>query len=59
MFVEYFTLINYISFAVISIAWKSFFKLGATQIIRDTLGGGGVAKVSPNITMGGGSKNVK
>ncbi len=31
--------------------------LGAIQIIRDTLGrGGGVAKVSPNITIGG--KNV-
>jgi hypothetical protein len=30
------------------------YMLGAIQIIRDTLGGGGFAKVSPNITRGEG-----
>jgi hypothetical protein len=36
------------------------FQYGAIQIICDTLGGGGLAKVSPNIAWGDGevSKNV-
>ncbi len=30
--------------------------LGAIQILRDTLGGGGFTTVSPNVTGGGGSQ---
>jgi hypothetical protein len=35
------------------------FQYGAIEIICDTLGGGGLAKVSPNITWGGGGGQQK